>query len=101
LGLDKYPGYHHEPTDRDFRWSDRRLEWEKAELAKCLLAEYDTPHQRELIVKNAATGIFPIWWTVFSGDNDMKRRFRDGFPGTCSNCFDANENLLARPGGQL
>lgn len=101
LGLDKYPGAHREPTDRDLRYSDRRLEWAKAAQCKAELQLHDTPGQRNLIVKLAEQGIFSIWWTLFKGDTDMRQRLRQVFVGTCPNSFDANENLQARPGGQL
>jgi len=101
LGLDKHPGGHREPTDRDLRWSDRRVEWAKALECKADLRGHDTPRQRELIVKLASSGIFSVWWAVFEGDRDMRLRLRSAFVGTCPNSFDANENLQARPGGQL
>lgn len=101
LGLDLTPGTHRTPTDRDFRWQDRRSEWEKATLAKNQLAEGDTPKQRDFITMCAMNGIFAIWWTVFADDLDMRRRLRGAFVGTDSTSFDINENIKARPGGQL
>ena len=101
LGLDKYPGAFREPTDRDLRWSDRRMEWAKASQCRAELLLHDTPRQRDLIVMLAAQGIFSVWWTVFASDVDMRRRLRQAFLGTCPNSFDANENLQPRPGGQL
>ena len=101
VGLDRVPGSFRAPSDRDFRWEDRRREWDKATLAKVQLAAHDTPRQREFIVVSAQNGIFPIWWTVFAGDVDMRRRLRFAFKGTTANCFDLDENLLERPGGQL
>lgn len=101
LGLDKYPGGYREPTDRDLRWNDRRMEWMKASQCKNELAHLDTPRQRQLIVALASNGIFSVWWAVFSSDPDMRSRLRGAFVGTCPNSFDAKENLQARPGGQL
>lgn len=101
LGLDKYPGAHHKPTDRDLRWSDRRMEWTKASQCRDELRACDTPRQRDLIVTLASNGIFSVWWAVFEGDPDMRSRLRAAFVGTCSNSFDANGKLQARPRGQL
>ncbi len=101
VGLDLVPGGFRTPSDRDFRWEDRRREWDKAVLAKDQLTAYDTLQQRDFIVAAAQNGIFPIWWTVFAGDVDMRRRLRVAFRGTTANCFDQDENLVARPGGQL
>ena len=101
LGLDRVPGSYSTPTDRDLRWQDRRREWEKASLARDHLTQYDTPRQRDLIIVAAQNGIFAIWWTVFKGDIDMRRRLRLAFLGTDHTCFDANENLVTRLGGQV
>lgn len=101
LGLDKHPGGHRESTDRDLRWSDRRLEWAKALQCKADLLSHDTLRQRELIVTLASNGIFSVWWAAFVGDPDMRSRLRAAFVGTCSNSFDSAGNLQSRPGGQL
>lgn len=101
LGLDKHPGAHREPTDRDLRWSDRRMEWAKASQCKADLLAYDTPQQRDLIVKLAENGNFSVWWTVFAGDLDMRSRLRAAFVGTCPNSFDAGGNLKPKQGGQI
>lgn len=101
LGLDRVPGSYTPPTNRDLRWEDRRTEWNKAELFRDQLRFYDTPDQRELVVVAASNGIFSIWWTVFEGDIDMRRRLRQAFVGTDAACFDGNENLLPREGGQV
>ena len=100
-GLDRVPGNIPAPTDRDLRWKDRQSEWGKAVLARTQLATYDTPQQRDFIIAAAQKGIFSIWWTVFKGDVDMRRRLRNAFLGTDATCFDASENLVPRPGGQL
>ena len=57
---------------------------------------------REQIVETAiAHGMFCIWWTVFDGDVDMRRRLREAFTGTHAASFDVNENPVPRVGGQL
>ncbi len=102
-GLDRYPGHGgREPTTSDQRWLRRREAWAKAERCRDILAEQNTVEVRELIVDVAtARGMFSIWWTVFAGDVDMRRRLRQAFVGTHRASFDINENTVPRVGGQL
>ena len=102
-GLDRYPGRPaQEPTKSDQRWSRRRDTSQLATKHCKRLAVQDTAVVRELIVENAlARGMFSIWWTVFSGDVDMRRRLREAFIGTHTASFDINENPVPRVGGQL
>jgi uncharacterized protein (TIGR02646 family) len=102
VGLDRVPGAATPPTQSDLRWLKRFETWRKANDALRRLSQNDTVELREQIVDTAiATGLFSIWWTVFAADGNMRSRLRAAFVGTCSNSFDANENLQARPGGQL
>lgn len=102
-GLDKYPGNPgSEPSRSDFRWKRRQEAWQLAERARRRLVLVDTPEIREQIVETAlGRGMFSIWWTVFAGDVDMRRRFRQAFLGTHSGSFDANEDAQERVGGQI
>lgn len=102
-GLDKFPGnLGREPTASDRRWLRRNQTWQLAKRDRSRLAAQDTAVVRELIVENAiARGMFSIWWTVFAGDVDMRRRLREAFAGTHEASFDIDENLVPRVGGQL
>ena len=103
IGLDRYPGNGgRAPTTSDQRWLRRQEAWAKAERYRDILAGQDTVEVRALIV-NVATGRgeFSIWWTVFAGDIDMRRRLREAFIGTHGASFDINENPTPRVGGQL
>lgn len=103
-GLDKYPGNPgRTPTLSDKRWLHRKEAWQYATSALTRLqAQPGNTGMREQIVETAiAAGFFSIWWTVFAGDADMRRRFRAAFPGTDSSSFDAQENCQYRPGGQV
>lgn len=102
-GLDRVPGTPgRAPSTSDWRWLRRQQVWQLAEADRDRLRSNDTVEVRELIVENAlARGMFSIWWSVFAGDVDMRRRLRSAFVGTHTGCFDANEDLVARPGGQL
>ena len=102
-GLDKFPGnVGREPTASDRRWLRRNQTWQLAKRDRSRLAAQDTAVVRELIVENAiARGMFSIWWTVFNGDLDMRRRLREAFAGTHEASFDIDGNLVPRIGGQL
>ncbi len=105
VGLDKDPGNPdrtRRPTSSDTRWLRRQQAWQLAEKDLQRLLRNDCLEVRELIVENAlGRGMFSIWWTVFSGDRDMRRRLREAFRGTAMDCFDADEDLLERSGGQV
>ena len=103
VGLDKRPGNSNRlPTDSDRRWLRRKELWQLAEKDRQRLVTGDSEAVRELIVENAvARGMFSIWWTVFAGDVDMRRRLRVAFIGTHEGSFDPNEDLVPRAGGQL
>ena len=102
-GLDRYPsGPGPSPNLTDLRWLKRFETYEKAQCALGRLQSNDHIVLREQIVETAVeTGLFSIWWSVFDGEVDMRRRLRDAFPGTHGPSFDANENLVPRAGGQL
>jgi len=104
-GIDKdpgTPGMDRRPTAADQRWLRRQQVWKFAERCRQDLMTQDTTVVRGLIVANAvARGLFSIWWTVFLGDQDMRRRLREAFAGTDTGCFDTNEDLQQRTGGQV
>ena len=103
VGLDKYPGNQgRRPTKKDLRWQRRREAREKAKYAQSYLSNTDTPEARELIVRwFKDTGMFSIWYSVFVGDADMRRRLVEAIPGTAADCFDERYDPIARPGGKL
>ena len=103
IGLDRYPGNGgQEPSLADRRWKSRQEGWEKAEWCRDTLTGQNTTVMRKLIVECAiACGMFSIWWTVFAGDVDMRRRLRKAFVGTHAGSFDAKETPVPRTGGQL
>ena len=91
-----------QPTISDLRWLKRQQTWQKAELYRARLAQRDNGDMRKAVVDLAVErGMFSIWWTVFAGDIDMRRRLREAFKGTHGASFDINENPIPRAGGQL
>lgn len=103
VGLDRFPGNAgREPSNRDLRWLKRERLWALAERYKRNLAADDSVYLRDAVVDLAvAKGMFSIWWTVFEGNVEMRRRLREAFTGTDAPCFDADEACLARAGGQV
>ena len=102
-GLDKAPGGSNYKSTSDNRWLKRQQTWQLAENARDrLTTQKNNTSMREQIVETAVNrGMFSIWWTVFAGDVDMRRRLREAFEGTDAGSFDTNENLVPRAGGQL
>ena len=99
-GLDKTPKGN--PTVSDRRWNNRREAWDIAERSLQNLKNSDTPSMREQIVEHAKSkGFWSVWMTVFRHDADMLYRLIGAFNGTCRLCFDAQFNLVPRPGGIL
>jgi uncharacterized protein (TIGR02646 family) len=103
VGLDRYPGNPgREPTSADLRWQRRFEAWQMAEWCRKQVEENDSEQVRSLVVQVAkGRGMYSIFWTVFEGDVDIRRRLREAFIGTSFACFDPNEELLPRPGGQI
>jgi uncharacterized protein (TIGR02646 family) len=104
-GLDRVPGnveVRRRPSKADRRWLRRVEAWQLAVKDRQRLVTNDSPEVRELIVENAvARGMFSIWWTVFTGEADMRRRLREAFVGTDGGSFDAGEDVQRRVGGQV
>lgn len=105
VGLDKDPGNPNlarRPTDADRRWKYRQDCWDLAQRSLKRLQGNDTFELRAQIVENAIShGGFGIWFTVFVGDDDMRRRLVAAFPGTAQNCFDLSAIPVQRTGGQI
>ena len=88
VGLQKQPGVIG-LKNTDYRWRDRKEQWDAATRAFERLKNNDTKALREQIVETAyGGGHWSIWMTVFKNDGDMLKRFIDKFPGTSMECFD-------------
>ena len=99
VGLERTPT--NDPQAKDMRWNDRREGWDKATRYR---VKYDKGEiTAETIVDLCmADGHWSIWMTVFDGIKEIRLALLAAFPSTGSaNCFDSDENLVARPGGQI
>ncbi len=100
-GVDRSPA-HPRWSNKDDRWELRYEAWEQA--TECLsdLTQEDTQIHRKRIAQLAGKcGFWSVWRAVFAADVDMLRRFNLAFVGTSIDCFDADAQSLARPGGHL
>jgi uncharacterized protein (TIGR02646 family) len=104
VGLDRHGAAGHpDPAGRDKRWQQRLDAWNAAVLAKTRLAELgDAPAARDLVLIAAeGYGFFSVWMTVFADHRALRQALIQRFKGTAGDCFDANFELQARPGGRL
>jgi len=100
-GLDKHP--RNDPKASDRRWPNRRETWDIAQRSKQNLQRCNTPEMRSQIIMTATGHAYwSVWMTIFEDDADMLLRLIEAFPGTCRDCFDAENgyNPVARAGGQ-
>ncbi len=92
------------PTRRDRRYRFRAEVWELAEKMKQTYLENGRDAViGDLIAKELAPakGFFSVWMTVFSEHPEILRGFIRAFPGTSTDCFDANGVALRRSGGRI
>lgn len=88
VGLDKGPK---ESSTTDDRWKTRIENWSQA---KRYLKKYkngETP-LNNIIDLVKAEGGWSIWFTVFKGEDDVRKALINEFPGTSTKCFDANNH---------
>lgn len=88
VGLDKTPIT---SSQQDKRWLYRIKEWDFAE-------RYKDRYEKGkcdldcLIEYIKVSGCWSIWFTVFSDHDEVKERLISDFPGTASECFDADNH---------
>ena len=84
LKLGAYPGSETLPTPCDYRWMRRMETWTEAERLKNKI-DAGTADVEEIVRMAKQTGYWSVWFTVFNGDEEVRRRLISDFPGTCSN----------------
>jgi hypothetical protein len=100
-GLDRRPG-HPQFSSRDTRWRKREEVWRLAEISLDNLYRNNTSHMRDQVVISAlGHGFWSVWMTVFKNEPDVLRLLIEKYPGTATDCFDANGMPVSRPGGLL
>ena len=104
VGLDRHAaGGHPAPAPRDKRWQQREEVWQTALRCRDNLALLGSIKPARDLVLDAAVGygFFSIWMTVFAHDATIKQSLIERFTGTAADCFNANLDPQARPGGRL
>lgn len=89
--LGAYPGNGIEPTSRDFRWKKRLETWDLAERLRNKF-NAGTADVDEIISMAQKLGYWSVWFTVFKGYDEVRRRLICDFSGTCTSCFEANNH---------
>lgn len=89
--LGAYPGNEIGPTPRDFRWKKRLETWD---LAERLRNKFNAgiADVEEIICLAQKLGYWSVWFTVFKGYDEVRKRLISDFTGTCASCFDANNH---------
>lgn len=88
VGLDKTP-----MTSKpgDTRWKKRQEAWTTAEIYK---KKYEAGSiDLDCVIDYVrVAGFWSIWFTVFGGCDEVRRRLIEDFPGTSARCFDARNH---------
>lgn len=88
--LDRHPqSLDNRPSDMDFRWRGRYEAWKIASRYK---AVYDRSLLPFIIDCAKTKGFWSVWFTVFQGNDEVRKALIDAFPGTATCCFDANNH---------
>ena len=90
--LGRHPYSNSLPTEADYRWRERMEAWK---LAENYNKKYhnNTLWVEDILAMALAKGFWSVWFTVFDGIQEVREALIKGFPGTSSECFDANNNF--------
>lgn len=91
IKLGAYPGNTVKPTSKDYRWRQRLETWTEAERLRDKL-DAGTADVDEIIRMARKFGYWSVWFTVFKGYDEVRKRLISDFRGTCSTCFDAGNH---------
>lgn len=91
VGLGKLPTKDEKEEDTDKRAMVRLRTWNMAVKYR---KEFDEGNFNldKLIDYIMSSGGWSIWFTVFKGVDQVRKRLIDEFPGTAKDCFDANNH---------
>lgn len=86
--LGAHPGNNlSQPTPRDTRWRKRLEVWEIADRLKEKLNK-GTATADEIIKMAKTLGFWSVWFTIYQGYDEIRKKLIFDFPGTCATCFD-------------
>lgn len=89
--LGRHPHTGDVPSGSDFRWKKRFEAWNWATRDKKLYQQ-GTFSIDDVISDALRTGFWSVWFTVFKGEDTVRCRLIDSFPGTDASCFDPNNH---------
>lgn len=91
VGLGKLPTQDKKKKDKDKRAMVRFEIWNLAEINR---EKFDKGglNLDDLMTVIKLSGGWSIWFTVFKGVDEVRKRLIDEFPGTAKDCFDANNH---------
>jgi len=89
--LGRHPHAGESPSISDFRWKKRFEAWTLAMRDKNLYQQ-GTFGVDDVISDAVSIGFWSVWFTVFKGENAVRRELINRFPGTDANCFDPSNN---------
>lgn len=93
IGLNKTPVT---SSSQDKRWQYRMKQWNLAERYRKRYAA-DRLDIDCLIDYIKAAGCWSIWFTVFEGYDEVRKRMIEDFPGTAVQCFDPENHYMPVP----
>ena len=93
VGLDKSPG---QACPGDTRWKKRLEDWNMAE-EFCAMYKAGYVSANAIVQMVLSRGGWSIWFTVFAGEDEVRKELIEQFPGTAGGCFDANNHYEPIP----
>jgi len=106
VGLDRHiaRGYKN-PSKRDKRWSQREEIWAYALNARedyeSLMGDSEAAARRLVVRAAKGYGFFSVWMKVFDHYPQVKNDLINEFKGSATSCFNANADIVNRPGGTI
>ena len=91
VGLGKLPTKDKKDKDKDKRAMVRFEIWNLAEINREKFDKGELNLDLLMTVIKLSGG-WSIWFTVFNGVDEVRKRLIDEFPGTAKDCFDANNH---------
>lgn len=89
--LGRHPHTENVPSGSDFRWKKRFEAWTLATRDKKLYQQ-GTFDVDDVISDALSKGFWSVWFTVFKGEDAVRRELISRFPGTDARCFNPNNH---------